>query len=108
MSRLPDDFVQEIFNDLERLRVEFAAARANFRAAEEDRKIVKAQIKRTQNTSIAAAEDFALAHPKYKAAVQTMVKAGEDADNAEWKLKIKTMEFEAWRTLSANERMVRS
>lgn len=109
MSRqLPDEFVQEIFDELEKLKTDYAAARMNSRASEEERKIVKSQLKRAFQGPYTHSEDYAHTHPNYRKAVNDMVKAGEEMDNAEWALKIKILYFEAWRTLSANERTARS
>ena len=104
---LPDEFVQQMLDELERLSFDYAAARANSRAAEENRKIVKSQLKRAFSGSNTAAEDYAHVHPKYKAAVKEMCDAGEKEDSAKWQLEIQKMKFEAWRTLSANERIAR-
>jgi len=108
MRFLPDEFVQELMESLESKARVYAKAKANRAGLEEDRKITKNELMMVAEAddvhTITKQERFAYSHPTYRAIVNRLKKAIEDEVNAEYDCKLAELQFEAWRTINANER----
>lgn len=110
MRHLPDEFVQEIIDDLDQAAQRYASAKALAEGLKEDRKITKAQLMNVAAaegvTVITAREQFAYSHATYLDVVHQLKAAIRDAARAEYDCKICELRFEAWRTINANQRVL--
>jgi hypothetical protein len=108
LTRLPDDFVQALFEEIERAGHEYAMAKAERTGLEEDKKITRSHLmhlaKAEGIAAVTAQEHYAYGHPSYALKIQELKRAVRREVEAEYALKLIDMRFEAWRTLSANER----
>lgn len=111
MNVLPDEYVQQLFDELQGAARRHARAKALAEGLREDRKITKAQLMSVAEAdgvgSIAARETFAYSHPNYKAIVVKLREAIEQETLSQYECKLIELRFEAWRTISANERAAR-
>lgn len=108
LRRLPDDFVQELLEQLEEKGKAYARKKAERTGLEEERKITKNELMNVAEAedvrTITKQERFAYSHPTYRRIVDRLIKAVEEEALAEYALKLIEMQFEAWRTINANER----
>ncbi|MDH4172121.1 MAG: hypothetical protein OEW90_01850 [Betaproteobacteria bacterium] len=108
LSRLPDEFVQSLLDNLDTKGKVYARRKAERTGLEEERKITKNELMNVAEAedvrTITKQERFAYSHPTYRAIVTRLIKAVEEEALAEYELKLIDMQFEAWRTINANER----
>lgn len=108
MQIIPDEYVQELLDEIEESAAEFAVAKGQTVGLKEGRKIMKAQLMGVAEAngvkSVSKQEQFAYSHPTYRAAVDRLVEAIEREANLEYRCKIVEMKWESWRTLNANAR----
>lgn len=108
--RLPDEYVQQLIDDLEVASQDYARAKAEADGLRELRKVTKAQLMSVAeaegNGSIARQEVYAYGHPTYRAILERLRTAIEDETLRQYQCKLAELKFEAWRTISANQRAV--
>ena len=107
--RLPDEFVQELLDGMETMGRTYALAKARRAGLEEQRKMKKNELMVVAEEGedirqFNKQERFAYSHPAYRAVVDEYVAAVQAEAEAEYALELFRMRFEAWRTVSANDR----
>ena len=108
MYVLPDEYVQQLMNELDETSQTYAKKKAMAEGLREDRKVTKAQLMSVAEaegySSLAKQEVFAYGHPTYKAILDKLRVAIEEEALWSYKCKMCELRFEAWRTISANTR----
>lgn len=110
--QLPDEELQQLFDELETAAQLYAKAKANRFGLEEQRKIVKNELmlvaEATGEKTVSRQERFAYSHPTYRGIVAQLVSAIEKEATSEYACKLIEMRWESFRTLSANMRAART
>lgn len=109
--QLPDEEIQQLFDDLEAAAAAFGKAKALRIGKEEARKVTKNELmlvaEANGNHTISKQERFAYSHPTYKQIVKDLVAAVENEAIREYACKIIEMKWETWRSIGANMRAAR-
>lgn len=108
MRILPDEYVQELFEKIEKTGNEHARTKGRVAALMEMRKIHKSQLMQVKQacgvTSTAAQEREAYADPTYQEVVDRLVAAIEEEGRAAVAHSLAEKAWESWRTENANQR----
>lgn len=111
MTRLPDELVEELLNDIEDAGEKHAQAKADRFDAEEQRRITKSELMAVAESigkrSVAAKEQYAHSTETYKRAVKRAYDAILAEGQADYRMRLAEKRFEAWRTINANMRAAR-
>lgn len=107
--RLPDEFIQELIDQREKLAKAHAKAKAKAISLEQRVKITRARLERDfefnhGQTSFQKQERDALASEEYESVVKQYADAAEAEILTYEALVASKMTFEAWRTISADHR----
>lgn len=109
MRNLPDDFLQELFDEMETGAQAYAKAAALAEGLREDRKVTKNMlmlVAEAEGThTITKQERFAYTHPSYRIIIDQLKGAIEAEALTRYKMKMFELRFEAWRSLNSNARI---
>lgn len=104
----PDEFIQQLLDDIDRTGQVFAKAKAKADAMRKLVEIAEANLMKIMEAqgikNVGAQKREARAHPSYAAIVKEWQQAIEDRINAETANENAKRAWESWRTESANER----
>lgn len=107
-TQLPDEFIQECLDDIDKLSVLYATAKAEMEGLREDRKITKSQLMLVAEAEGVKGRDrqevFAYTHPTYGAIVRRLKVAIRESVRLEYQLKLAELRWESWRSINANQR----
>ena len=102
---ITQESVEQAIDYLRNSATKASKARAEFGYVSEYRKVIKAQIMRENNDKpIGAQEAIAYADPRYKAHLDAIKEAEEQAEYHRFMRVAAEAKIEAWRTQSSNER----
>lgn len=109
--QLPDEHLQELFDDIAAKGREHARAKALVTSLTELRKITKNQLMKmmAEVHGVRGREKLemeAYTHPQYRLVVDKLAKAIEDEVNKAVEHQNAERAWESWRTLCANERAI--
>jgi len=94
-----------IYERLVKLGTDWAEKNAIAELAEENKKTLLSQLSYKSNeSSVAARESWAMRHEDYLDHIQWMIEARREANKAKVAYDSAKVWFEAWRTVEANER----
>lgn len=104
MSSVNDIDPVEILQWIDRAAEAYARAQANHKIANERLKVAKASAFGSTSGTVAERESQALKSAEYTAALEELETAEYKKHLSSIKMEHKKMEFEYWRTMSANKR----
>lgn len=110
MGHLPDEFLQELMKELEDAAEHHARAKNRRVYLTEFRKVVKAQLMNLAESmghkAVQAREQFAYSHPTYLDHLTAQAQAEENEALMGYRWKRAEINWEAWRSINANQRTV--